>query len=158
MEISLELILGIIGTITGVLGTAVSTILYLLKYRKDKPILEVTTESCKHKVSIKGRKTDLRCGFVVKNKGDRDTTINKLEVSFLDSESIPHRQTKNLNVDLGGGLSEPLNILFEFTPPFQYRKKFECNFVLYHTHGKHPFSKESEESDKHLSDEGYVIV
>lgn len=59
MEISIELLLGIIGTNTGLFGTSVSTILYLMKYRREKPILKVNVESCKHKVARHGKKTDL---------------------------------------------------------------------------------------------------
>ena len=158
MEISIELLLGIIGTITGVFGTIVSTILYLMKYRKEKPILKVTVESCKHKVAKSGNKTDLKCEFIVSNIGDRGTTLNKLELSLYDWNGNLHSQTQDLNIDVEGGSSKPLVLLFEFRPPFQYGENIGCKFVLHHTYDKYRFSTNSEESTKYLSSEGVVIV
>jgi len=158
MEISIELLLGIIGSITGVLGTMVSTILYLMKYRKDKPILKVTAESCKHKVARSGKKTDLKCKFIVSNKGHRGTTLNKLEVSLFDWNGNFHGQTRDLNIDVEGGSSKPLDLLFEFSPHFQYGQKIDCKFVLHHTHDKYRFSTYSKESTEYLSSEGVSIA
>jgi len=79
MEVSPELILGIFGSVTGLLGAA-SFFIYVLKYLKEKPKIEAEITDVYHYYHPNQRNEkkyflQFSINIRVRNKGDRGTTI-----------------------------------------------------------------------------------
>lgn len=97
MEISIELILGIIGSVTGV----TSLLIQILKYKKESPRIEAKLTKSKHHYQEDAQsKTGYRLIFVidllVTNKGDRATTIYNAILDF----KIGQKETQITSIEL----------------------------------------------------------
>jgi len=145
--------------IIAVVGTALTTILVVIgvwQLTREKPKLEVEVISCQHKVRSDNKATILGLKFRVHNKGDKATTLTRLDTKFLDVRGDEHSGTKELKTDVEAHRStEVLAPWFLFEPPFQYAVVLPCLFTLHHTHGKKSFKKSSQESDEVSYDTGY---
>jgi hypothetical protein len=81
----LPLVLGIIGTVTGIFAIVFS----YLNYKFQKPNLTVKVKRCWHsyeKAELFPAEFEIRFSptIEIKNKGDRGTTMSKIELSFVD--------------------------------------------------------------------------
>ncbi|MDH5595711.1 MAG: hypothetical protein OEY40_03230 [Candidatus Bathyarchaeota archaeon] len=145
------LLLGIIGTVTGVF----STFLHYWKTRKEKPILNVEVLECRHYCHEK--ECQLGIEFLVKNTGDRDTTGTILETSFTD-RGKKYKQLNYLEICIvKAHMSIRVRELFSF-PNVPMNERCTFKLKLHHTHGVFPFQAESTKSDKDLSGWGRKII
>lgn len=151
-EFSMHFDLQFIFLLLAIIG-AIGTVFGIWKYiTREKPKLNVEVLSCKHRVRSDYKATNVKLEFRVHNSGDKGTTLTKLDVSFLDWNKIPHAMTKNLKVDVDANkTTEKLEVLFTFSPTFQYAESFPCTFTLHHTHGRSPFKSNSQQSSEDLS-------
>lgn len=143
--LTLALVLGVIGTITGVC----SLILHFLKYRRERPNLLVNILDCRHKVDEDGKSTNLYIQYILRNKGDRGTKLNKIEAFATDFKGEKHYASKKLSKSLIAGDSLSLHHYFYFRPHFQYKKKMECIFK-YIIHMKYFNSNMNQKNPKAL--------
>jgi len=149
IAISLELILGIIGSVTGLMG-ATSLIIYILRYLKEKPKIEVELIDSKHYYQRRGEKEkNYFLGFsvesLVRNTGDRGTTIGYAELDFTVAKQ--HHKISESQIFLHGELParvDPndlviIGLSFDFPSSYEvYPKQEEISFALtlHHAHGK----------------------
>jgi len=145
------LILGIVGTVTGVF----STFLHYWKTRKEKPISNVEVLECRHYCHQK--ECQLGTEFLIKNTGDRDTWITSVE-AFFTVRGETYKQLNYLETCIvGAHMSIRVRELLIFpNVPMKERCTFEVE--LHHTHGIFPFQTESTKSDKDLSGWGRKII
>jgi len=144
-----NLVLGIIGTITGVIALLVS----YWTYRNAKPRLEVTAKRAEHVIDKRfPKKIGFTFIFTIKNRGDRGTTLNEIEMSYKDNGKT-HSQKQEIEegdmMMVGGVHKVNLNphetidklILFDDDsieePP---KATMDFSFILYHTHGAYRFN------------------
>lgn len=117
MAISLELILGIIGSVTGLLG-ATSLFIQILKYSKERPRIEAKLLKSKHYYEKAGESTTnywlvFLIDILVKNKGDRATTVAYATLDFkigrkesrITSQQVARRVESNDMVEIRPSLS-----------------------------------------------------
>lgn len=152
-----NLALGIIGTITGVIALLVS----YWTYRNAKPRLVVTAKRAEH---IIDKKFPKRIGFTfvftINNHGDRGTTLNEIEMSYVDNGKV-HSQKKEIKdgyamlindvrkVNVNPHETIDRLILFDDDsieePP---KVTMDYSFIIYHTHGAYPFNVTSKLTPK----------
>lgn len=151
--LSPELVLGIIGTVTGVL----SLVIHYVRLQREKPNIKPEVTECEHYLERRkdGQPTfhlilDLR----IKNKGNQGTTLNKIEASFYDKQKRhlvesdlfqaldtvilrPALPVENLWI----GPHKTINTRCRFISEGEVIKQrvLECSFILHHTHGKVQF-------------------
>lgn len=140
---SIELILGFIGTITGIIGL----LLHYITFQKEKPRLKFELTKCEHSFYPARSHFRLDSVFRVRNVGDRGTTITKAGLSFkLDEKiySVPYHcfitfpganLVLSLWIDAHETIDEFLTI-FEIKGETITQESLDCTFTLYHTHGK----------------------
>ena len=160
-SMSSELVLGIIGTITGIVGTITGVYsIYLTRKRmqRESPDLYVEVLDCRHKVSSDSKSINLYVAYVVHNKGDRGTRLNRLEALATDFYGKNHCFSKNLDSYLNAHDNIRLFHYLYFSPPFQYAVSMKCIFNLHHTHGVSSFQCESKESEKPMEGAPHVVV
>lgn len=147
-------ILGIIGTVTGILALLISWRLY----SKQKPNIKIKVVKCEHNfpnLSEKNKTRDIRfwTKFQVKNVGDRGTKINAITLSFKTNGKEYHLKERNLQDEL----SDLLSVMVKSTPKNSDRwikshdtsdvgadfdslfdgpeeNQFECTFTICDTH------------------------
>lgn len=136
---TINLVLGIIGTITGVIALFIS----FWTLRKERPHLEVEVLECEHNFGMSESQTMLTfwVKFQIKNRGDRGTSINDIDLTFEDDEK-EYCFKKQYFRGQGGerrwvNAHDTIKIGADFYEPFEGSEKeqIECTFTLYHTHG-----------------------
>jgi len=147
----ISLLLGIIGTVTGVF----STFLHYWKTREEKPILNVEVLECRHYCHQK--ECQLGLEFLIKNTGDRATWVTSIEASFTDRGKIYNQLNYVETCVVVAHASIRVRELFSF-PNVLMKERSTFKLKLNHTHGVFPFQAESTKSDKHLSDWGRKII
>jgi hypothetical protein len=130
------LILGIVGTVTGVF----STFLHYWKTRKEKPILNVEVLECKH--YCHQEQCVLGIEFLIKNTGDRDTWVTSIEASFTDGGKIYNQLNYVQTCIVNAHASIRVRELFNF-PSVLIRERCTFKLKLNHTHGVFHFEAES---------------
>jgi hypothetical protein len=134
-------ILGIIGTITGIIALFIS----YWTFRAERPRLTAKVLECKHSYSmVEGKK---RINFFttleISNRGDRGTTINEVEVNFeIEGKkySIKKDYFRGQKVESKRRWINPHEII-EVEPDFSKEfgmaetTKINSTFNIYHTHG-----------------------
>ena len=131
---AINLILGIIGTVTG-LGA-----LYL--HYREKPNLKVETKKCEHEYTTSTSKLvtlNFTVLFEIKNVGIRGTRITDVGLLFENNPSSeikkrcfrPFAESRIVN----GDDTEYLCALFSINSDKQELDRIECFFKIYHTHG-----------------------
>lgn len=150
----IQLVIAVVGTAL----TTISVVILIWRLTREKPRLEVEVISCQHKVRSDHKATIVGLKFRVHNKGDKATTLTRLDTKLSDTMGDEHTGTKELKTDIESHRStEILAPLFLFQPPFQYPIILACTFTLHHTHGRMSFKRDSQESDEVLHNTGYVL-
>lgn len=136
----------------------IGAIILVLRFTREKPRLNVEVLSCKHRVRSDHKTTNLKLQFRIHNSGDKGTTLTKLAVSLYDWNGNPHTATENLKIDVDGRKStDTLEVLYTFSPTFQYGEWLSCTFTLHHTEGSLVFKANSQESSEDLSRRGFFF-
>jgi hypothetical protein len=144
MAISLELILGIIGSVTGLMG-ATSLLIQILKYLKERPRIEAKLlESKHHYQEDRESKTNYWLVFLidslVKNKGDRATTVAHATLDF----KIGRKEYRITSLQQVAGRIES-NDMVEIRPSLSFSSSYNVlekqeripfKLILFHTHGE----------------------
>lgn len=148
MEVSPELILGIFGSIMGLLG-ATSFFIHVLRYLKEKPKIEAEVIDVNHYYTARGEnETNYWLSFSinvrVRNKGDRGTTIGDSAFYFaIGKQQFPMIQERVFLSNGSRGRIEPNDLVkFYLNPshPSSYDKlpkqeKIPFKLVMHHAHG-----------------------
>lgn len=128
--------------------TAIGLIIAYWAVKRAKPRLSVEVSDCKHGIRRDGGAFLLVIDFRVHNRGDKNSTLTALEVSFVDGQGNTQHKTETLKQDLDAGKSTgEMEVFFSFIPPFPYAERIQCRFVLHHTFGKQTFVAYSTKSD-----------
>jgi len=153
-EITLELVIGIIGIVLAIGGL----VIHALKYLKDRPKLKLSF----YKTNFEPKDGKLTLDMILENMGNLPTTAKDVWVIFGgyldDSPHLFVRGTETIPV-MGGSLKtkkiEGLNIPFKIESNDSYTIRVVCNFnkkiqvpallknskkelevIIKHTHGK----------------------
>jgi len=149
MAISLELFLGILGTVTGLMGAA-SLFIHILRYFREKPKIEAELQEAKHHYSSRGEnEKNYFLTFItdslVRNTGDRGTTIGYAELSFSigkQQHTLSERSVllqANRQARLGPNDMATLRVSFQLLSSYDVhpeQKEIPFELTLYHTHGE----------------------
>jgi len=149
--LSLELILGIIGTATGIIGL----IIHFIRLRREKPIIKPEVIKCGHYLTRNKKHQPifhLELELRIKNRGHHGTTLNKIEATFYDNEkrylmeSIYFQPCEGVralmptlpveNLWIGPHKTTNTRCRFQLEGEVIKQRILECSFILYHTHGK----------------------
>jgi len=138
-EISGDLILGLIGTITGV----ISLVIHVLKWRRERPDIEISDELMMLQYLDDEFISNL--DFKINNIGERDTTIYRINVIFGPVVEV-FEELRHLKAY--SSLDNPTNrkdtLSFNFTKVVEYEvdgpveyftEREELTIVILHTHG-----------------------
>lgn len=134
-------ILGIIGTITGIIALFIS----YWTFRAERPKLTAKVLECHHSYSKVEGKTRINffATLEISNLGDRGTTINEVEVQFEingKKYSFKKEYFRGLRAEGKRRWINPHEII-EVQPDFSQeletmeKNRIACKFVIYHTHG-----------------------
>jgi hypothetical protein len=139
---AINLVLGIIGTVTGVIGLFVS---YWI-YRREKPSLEIKVLKCEHDFTVSKEQVksiSFWTDFLIKNKGDRGTTMIDMELAFevagqqyeLKKQYYRDRYVNEKRIWISP--HETLDLSTGFWGAFtgSDEEQIDCTFTIYHTHG-----------------------
>lgn len=151
---TIELVLGIIGTLTGIMAL----ILHFIRLQREKPRLKVMVNRCKHYTpsSMKDKVSKLRVEFQIHNIGDRGTQLSKLELSFEMGSKI-WSGSNALDLVIEAHRSSVIDQIFFFDFPFT-EQVLQCTFSLYHTHDKYSFKIKSIMSQEDFSRFGVAVL
>lgn len=148
MSFPVEMAIGIIGIITGILGL----IVHLIRLRREKACLEVEAIYGEHWLfpADKDRERPvfrLDAGFKVKNLGDRGTSIHKAQVSFTVNgkqysmqqemfETFPGPEFKTYVWIKAHEIMEIKIYFVQLMGEIITQESILCTFTLFQTHGK----------------------
>ena len=137
---SVELSLSIFATIVSLCGL----ILHFVRFRREKPNLQIEVIECKHHPpSAKVKQTQLRIKFHVHNRGDRATQLNSLELeTYQQTQSLQKAVEAHRSIKEDCYFKIPTNITDEI---------LQCSFILHHTHDDKKFDTTSQKSAKSLA-------
>jgi hypothetical protein len=141
-ESPIGLVLGIIGTVTGIFALFIS----YWTYRKAKPHLKLKVTKCVHEFMFSRSQVKhitFWSFFQIRNLGDRGTRIREVELTFKigtkkytlrkyePREKLEHEQTIWVEAH------DTALVGAYFTTPFDSNEeeRIECTFITYHTHG-----------------------
>lgn len=140
---SIELALGIIGTVSGIGGL----LIHYLEYKREKPEIEVELESCSHIYNKDF--LEFKPVLTIRNRGDRPSTIFKIEMwamiktplDFVKYGERPsaigvdyrktHRLEVNDTVNLKPTIKMPLSLVLK-----PDKKEIEFELIIHHTLGE----------------------
>jgi hypothetical protein len=139
---NINLVLGIIGTITGAIALFIS---YWI-YRKENPRLEMSVSKCEHDFTLSTSQVktiSFWVTFQIKNLGDRGTSINDVGLFFRSNGNhyrLKKRYFRGLTVESERkwiNAHETMDIEADFYETYEGNDKtqIECTFSVYHTHG-----------------------
>jgi len=135
----LNLVLGIIGTITGIVALSV----HFLRLRRENPRLKIEVLKCEHDFEEEKKTLSFWAELQIRNLGDRGTDILGVDLTFEDDE-----QEHNLRMEHHGELYE--DDLKRWIHPHQtiekslttftkyegdIKERINCTLTIYHTHG-----------------------
>jgi hypothetical protein len=139
-----NLILGIIGTTTGTIALFIS----YWTYRKESPHLKINVIKCEHNFevsrSVPDRKTiSFWTDFLIKNVGDRGTTIEDIELTFENSgktyklRKASYRDQHVIEKRISVSPHDSFDLSADFWEVFtgDEEDQIDCIFTIYHTHG-----------------------
>lgn len=134
-----NLVLGLIGTITGIIGLFI----HFWRLRKENPRIEAKLLKCEHHIEPERNQISFWVQFQIKNLGDRGTSVNDVDLVYV-SDNKEHCLKKiyfrpmefsrrrwinpHETIDLGA------DYLGEYRG--EVKENIDCTFLLYHTHGK----------------------
>jgi len=134
--VTLELILGIIGTTTGV----ISSFVHIWNYFQNKPKLSLEINSCTFE-EIKDdydnpKRTNIYVDLDVMNKGNKVTSIRKVELQvFLDDKILALSPFPEQTVHVEPGKTERVGLMFP-SPVIIKEKKVKCKITVTDTRNK----------------------
>jgi hypothetical protein len=135
----LNLTLGIIGTIAGIVSLSV----HLWRLRRENPRLTMRVLNCEHHFEKETKAFSFWSEMELRNLGDRGTDILGIDVKFKDKEKDYTLKMSNqepvVEVDSIKWIRphetirtfQTAFIKFEGIP----EEQIDCNFTIYHTHG-----------------------
>lgn len=148
-----NLTLGIIGTIAGIVSLSV----HLWRLRRENPRLAIKVLSCEHSFEKETKALSFWSEMELRNLGDRGTDILGIDVKFEDDEEKEYSlKMSNQEPDVEDDLIRWIRphetirtvqttfLKFESTP----KEQIECNFTIYHTHGAEKIKAKSQKIDK----------
>ncbi|MGD0204533.1 MAG: hypothetical protein ABSC20_11600 [Candidatus Bathyarchaeia archaeon] len=144
--------IGVIGVITGSIGTATGIIALIRIYRKEKPNLKIEKVESSHNFTHNpSEKTHINfwAKFHVSNLGDRGTRINDIILSFrVDSKDYILKKQDFFrvpSVGLSAKIEKSIWLEAHDSSYFQVqfiqeydsteKEQIDCNFKIIHTHG-----------------------
>jgi hypothetical protein len=137
-----NLVLGIIGTITGSLAMFV----HYWRLRRENPRLAIEVSKCEHDFALSTyqiRTISFWAKFQIKNQGDRGTRINDIGLVFsVDGKECrlkkqyfhgQGRETESRWIEA----HDIEDIEADFWEAFEgsEKERIDCTFTIYHTHG-----------------------
>jgi hypothetical protein len=141
----ITIILGVVGTLTGGFALIISG----LTYYYDKPHLSIDVKRFEHtQMGNTLMINDFYIVFDVKNSGNRSTTLNELELSFVDSKNVYSTREEiqeglytdpirgMIKVDIEAGKTKERTLFFN-SAHFELKQIMEeipCHLTLYHTY------------------------
>lgn len=138
---NINLVLGIVGTVTGIIALFIS----YWTYRKENPRLKVAVLKCEHDFTLSDsqiKSVNFWATFQIKNIGDRGTSINDMGLLFRSNGREYHWKKKYFRGP--NEVSEKRwiaahdwdNIEADFYDTYEgtERKQIDCIFTIYHTH------------------------
>ena len=146
---SIELILGIIGTVTGILAL----VIHIIKLSREKPHLQVELIDCHHLFNPEKEPSTRWImyffpHFRIANLGDRSTTVSNIEVLFKIND-------KEYSTPKGANYLSPTRIdahdtvdiqpqIYSYDETIKEQKLIDAVFTIHHTHGKEKIKCTSE--------------
>jgi hypothetical protein len=155
MTINMDIVnltLGIIGTIAGVVSLSV----HLWRLRRENPRLTIRVLSCEHSFEKETKALSFWSEMELRNLGDRGTDVLGIDVKFEDDEKEYTLKMSNQEPVVEDDLirwirpHETIRTVqtaftkFEGTP----KEQIECTFTIYHTHGAEKIKTKSQKRDK----------
>lgn len=143
----INLILGIVGTGTGI----IALVIHFFRLRSERPRLKVDIISCSHQFgTTKNGSTEkiyIDPNFKVRNVGDRGTNVSEMHVSFrIAGREYSGKDAVYFHVANGREFSErkwiEAHATVEVSPRFEIpydgpiEDSIDCRFALHHTHDK----------------------
>jgi hypothetical protein len=147
-----NLTLGIIGTIAGVVSLSV----HLWRLKRENPRLAIKVLSCEHSFEHETKALSFWSEMEVRNLGDRGTDILGIDVKFEEDEKEYTLKMANQEPVVEDDLirwirpHETIRTLqtafmkFEDTP----KEQIACTFTIYHTHGAEKIKANSQKANK----------
>jgi hypothetical protein len=137
-----NLVLGIIGTLTG----SIAVIIHIWRLRRESPRLETKVLKCEHDFTVS--KSQIKtisfwAEFQMKNLGDRGTSVNDISLSFEDDGKkyqLKKRYYRGTFVESERkwiNAHHTMDIEADFYDTFEGNDKeqIDCTFTIFHTHG-----------------------
>jgi hypothetical protein len=149
----LNLTLGIVGTIAGMVSLSV----HIWRLRLEKPRLSMNILSCNHYFEESSRILSFWSQIEIRNLGDRGTNLLGMVLNF-------EHDKKNLTVKLAHQDCENENGSLKWIRPHETiriqqtgftkidkkpTKQIESTFIIYHTHGEQKTDGKSQMSSSH---------
>ena len=139
---AINLVLGIVGTVTGIMALFI----HFWRLRRERPRLETKVLQCKHDFTVS--KSQIKtisfwAGFQIKNLGDRGTSINDIDLTFMDNgkeyrfKKQYFRGLRKESERRWLNAHDTIDIEADFYDTFEGNDKeqIDCTFTIYHTHG-----------------------
>lgn len=139
----IELVLGIVGTLTGI----ASLLIHFFSYQKEKPKVNVELEYCSH--SYTENFLEFKPVLTVKNQGDRPSTIFRIEmwamITTLDNYSKhgerPSSIGANYKKEVRLEVNDTVNLKPTITIPLPLilkpeKEEIEFELIIHHTLGE----------------------
>jgi hypothetical protein len=136
---AVNLVLGIIGTITGIIGLFI----HFWRFRRENPRIEVKALGCEHSIESERSQISFWATFQMKNLGDRGTSINDVDLVFV-SDNKEHLLKKILFRPMEYSQRrwidphETIDLGADYLGKYEgeVKEKINCTFLIYHTHGR----------------------
>ena len=134
----LNLTLGIIGTIAGIVSLSV----HLWRLKRENPRLMLKIIKCYHEID-EARILSFYSEIEIRNLGDRGTNILEIEIAIKSNDN-------NFSVKMKNQDNEEEKVSMKWIRPHETirtnqfgfikfdqraRKEIDCQFIIYHTHG-----------------------
>lgn len=134
-----NLVLGIIGTVTGILALSA----HFWRLKRESPRLKTEVLKCEHDFEEDKKRLSFWADLQIRNLGDRGTDMLGIDLAFEDD-----KQEYNLKLDCQQPVFE--DDLIMWIRPHETMKKFQtafttydgdvkeqigCTLTIYHTHG-----------------------
>ena len=155
MTINMDMVnltLGIVGTIAGVVSLSV----HLWRLRRENPRLTLGVLSCEHDFAHESKALSFWSEMELRNLGDRGTNILGIDVKFRAKEKDYTLKMSNQEPDSDDDSIRwirPHETIRTFQTAFikfedKPEKQIDCIFTIYHTHGAEKIRAKSHKRDK----------
>ena len=134
-----NLVLGIVGTVTGIVALSV----HFWRLRRESPRLKIEVLKCEHDFEEEKKTLSFWAELQIRNLGDRGTDILDIDLTFKNDE-----QEHSLRMEHHGELFEgdlerwihPHETIKKSKTTFiryegDIKERIDCTLIIYHTHG-----------------------